>query len=81
MMDSFLRLRRQIIRYLAREVLRPVVGKKIVAALSTAAATAPLRLIDDTDPLTWEFTGFSQNGEDGVIDYLTRKCFIPLSIF
>ena len=72
-MDSFLRLRRQLLRYLAREVLRPIVGKKINVALSTAAATAPLRIIDDTDPITWEFTGFSQNGEDGIIDYLTRK--------
>ena len=73
MIDRFLRLKRQLIRYLAREVLRPIVGMKINAALSTAAATAPLRLIDDNDPVTWEFAGFSQNGEDGVIDYLTRK--------
>ena len=46
---------------------------KIITALSTAAATAPLRLLNDTDPASWEFTGFSQNGEDGVIDYLTRR--------
>ena len=73
MITKLLRLRRQLNRYLVREVLRPVVGKKINVALSTAAATAPLRLIDDTNPATWEFSGFSQNGEDGLIDYLTRR--------
>ena len=50
-----------------------MVGIKISTALATAAATAPLRIIADADPSTWEFTGFSQNGEDGIIDYLTRR--------
>ena len=54
---------------------------KINAALSTAAATAPLRLLDDTDPASWEFTGFSQNGEDGVVDVLTRRLLAPTRHF
>ena len=29
-----------------------------------------LRKIDPIDPRSWEFSGFSQNGEDGIIDYL-----------
>ena len=62
-------------------MLRPIVGIKINTALSTAAATAPLRMIDDTDPGTWEFTGFSQNGEDGVIDFLTRRLISPTRHF
>jgi len=35
--------------------------------------TAALRTIDDTNPVSWEFSAFSQNGEDGIIDYLTQK--------
>ena len=39
-------------------------------ALARGAASASLRRIDPTDPSSWEFSGFSQNGEDGVIDFL-----------
>jgi hypothetical protein len=41
-------------------------------AMARAAATAPLRVIDPTAPTSWEFSGFSQHGEDGIVDYLTR---------
>ena len=75
------RLRRRLVRYIAREILHPVVGKKITAALCAVAATAPLRSIDHTNPVTWEFAGFSQNGEDGVIDYLTRKAMHSTQYF
>ena len=46
-------------------------------ALSRGGATAGLRTIDPADPLSWEFSSFSQNGEDGIIDYLTRKINNP----
>jgi hypothetical protein len=39
-------------------------------ALNRAGVTAALRHIDPTDPLSWEFSGFSQHGEDGIIDVL-----------
>jgi len=42
-------------------------------AFSKAAVAAPLRQLDDSNPLTWEFSGFSQNNEDGIIDYLCSK--------
>jgi hypothetical protein len=45
---------------------------RIAIALARAAATSALRQIDPTDPSTWEFSGFSQNGEDGILDYLCR---------
>jgi hypothetical protein len=41
--------------------------------LSRAAATAGLRMINETNPISWEFSGFSQNGEDGIIDFLISK--------
>ena len=42
-------------------------------ALARGSATAVTRELDPVDPLTWEFSAFSQNGEDGIIDYLSRK--------
>jgi hypothetical protein len=46
---------------------------RIQLALSRAAATAGVRRIDHTAPWTWEFSGFSQNGEDGIIDFLISQ--------
>ena len=45
----------------------------ITMSLSRAGAVIPLRSTDPRFPCTWEFSGFSQNGEDGIIDYLTGK--------
>jgi len=38
--------------------------------LARGAATSGLRTIDGRDPLSWQFSGFSQNGEDGIISEL-----------
>ena len=38
--------------------------------LARGAATSSARRIDERSPESWEFAGFSQNGEDGVIDVL-----------
>jgi hypothetical protein len=46
---------------------------RIQLALARAAATAGLRKIDPTAPWTWEFSGFSQSGEDGIIDFLISQ--------
>lgn len=46
---------------------------RINNAFSKASVTSALRVIDETDPMTWEFSGFSQNGEDGISDFLSRK--------
>jgi hypothetical protein len=37
--------------------------------------------INDFKPYTWEFSGFSQNGEDGIIDFLTNKIRTPNKYF
>jgi len=39
-------------------------------AVSKGAAMMHARRIDLTVPATWEFSGFSQNGEDGILDVL-----------
>ena len=42
-------------------------------AISRCATGAATRNIRRTLPSTWEFSGFSQNGEDGIIDYLLNN--------
>ena len=39
-------------------------------SISRTAIGAATRVIDPLKPESWEFSGFSQNGEDGIIDYL-----------
>ncbi|MBL7647398.1 MAG: hypothetical protein JNK74_14525 [Candidatus Hydrogenedentes bacterium] len=46
---------------------------RVAAAYARAAATAAAREVDPTRPLSWEFSGFSQHGEDGIIDYLCAR--------
>ena len=54
---------------------------RIAMALARAAATSALRVIDPAVPSTWEFSGFSQNGEDGIIDYLCSRLLRPNRYF
>lgn len=54
---------------------------QINMALSRGAATRALRQTDPTNPNSWEFSGCSQNGEDGIIDFLTRRLLRPNRYF
>jgi len=47
--------------------------QRIGIALSKGAVMMNARNIDLTLPSTWEFSGFSQNGEDGILDVLRRQ--------
>ena len=47
--------------------------QRIIIALTKGAAMMQARSIDLTRPATWEFSGFSQNGEDGILDVLRRQ--------
>lgn len=47
--------------------------QKIAIAVSKGGAMMHARNIDLTQPATWEFSGFSQNGEDGILDVLRRQ--------
>lgn len=49
----------------------------ISMALARGAAASCCREIIASVPYTWEFSAFSQNGEDGIIDYLSRKIRKP----
>src|SRR5574341_1854921 len=58
--------------------------QRIGIALSKGGAMMHARNIDLTKPETWEFSGFSQNGEDGILDVLrsqllsTNRYFIEI---
>lgn len=47
--------------------------QRIAIALSKGAAMMHARNIDLKSPASWEFSGFSQNGEDGILDVLRRQ--------
>lgn len=51
--------------------------QRIAIALAKGAAMMQVRRVDLTNPATWEFSGFSQNGEDGIIEVLRRQLRSP----
>lgn len=54
---------------------------RMATAFSRAAATAAARKPEPTKPLSWEFSGFSQHGEDGIVDFLTGEMRKPNRYF
>ena len=55
--------------------------QRLCIALSKGSAMMQARDIDLGRPATWEFSGFSQNGEDGIIDVLRRQTLLSQSVF
>ncbi len=55
--------------------------QQIVMSLARAGASASVRVINISDPNSWEFSGFSQNGEDGIIDFLCQQIKHPNRYF
>jgi len=53
----------------------------ITMCLARGSASASSRSINPVIPSTWEFSGFSQNGEDGIIDFLRRHLLRPNNYF
>lgn len=47
--------------------------QKVNFSIARGAAASSLRTIDLRNPGTWEFSGFSQNGEDGLLDVLLKQ--------
>lgn len=43
---------------------------KISISINKGVLSSALRKIDETNPYSWEFSAFSQNGEDGIMDFL-----------
>jgi hypothetical protein len=47
--------------------------QRIAIALAKGGAMMHARKVDLRDPASWEFSGFSQNGEDGILDVLRNQ--------
>lgn len=47
--------------------------ERIAIALARGGAMRQARRVDERHPGTWEFSGFSQNGEDGILDVLRSR--------
>jgi hypothetical protein len=47
--------------------------QRIIINLTKGATSMVARIIDLKKPQTWEFSGFSQNGEDGILDVLRNN--------
>jgi hypothetical protein len=60
---------KHIVNYLADNRDR----QRIAIAMTKGGAMRLAREIDLSEPATWEFSGFSQNGEDGIIEILRRQ--------
>jgi len=60
--------------------LKPQTTTKITFKLNKASASRNATL-DKFNPYSWEFSGFSQNGEDGIISYLTTGIKNPNKYF
>ncbi len=60
----------RLINYLTFKRFLSDVNNKLIRG----AAGAAIRSIDASNPATWEFSGFSQNGEDGTINLLIGEC-------
>ena len=54
---------------------------RLEMALARGALNATTRHLDPSRPSTWEFSAFSQNGEDGIIDYLVSLIDEPTRYF
>lgn len=72
-----LKLLKKISRYL--HTLRSL--ERVSMSLARGGATSAARSVDLTRPSTWEFSGFSQNGEDGIIDVLLSNLKSPNRYF
>jgi hypothetical protein len=47
--------------------------QRIAIALAKGGVSRAARVVDLKDPVTWEFSGFSQNGEDGILEVLRSQ--------
>jgi hypothetical protein len=55
--------------------------QRINLGLSRGAVTSATRLVDLHNPISWEFSALSQNGEDGILDVLLSQLKQPNRYF
>jgi hypothetical protein len=69
---------KKIIKHLLKFFM---ISKDINTALSKGTLGSSTRMIDYSKPLTWEFSAFSQNGEDGILDVLVNNLINVNKVF
>jgi hypothetical protein len=72
---------RRLLSRLLRKAPEVLIEERVAARFARAAATAAARNFVLTNPLSWEFGGFSQHGEDGIIDTLCGMIQSPDRFF
>ncbi len=55
--------------------------QRIANGLARAAAVRAMQPLDPTRPCTWEVSALSQNGEDGITEFLTQRIRVPNRYF
>jgi hypothetical protein len=63
----------QMLRQVLENQRRLEVHTRVATAMARASLTRSLQPLNPADPNTWEFSGFSQHGEDGITEHLTRQ--------
>jgi len=67
----------KILRYLY--ALRSL--ERVNISITRGGVSRSTRALDERDPSTWEFSGFSQNGEDGIIEVILSHLKSPNRYF
>jgi hypothetical protein len=73
MLNIIEKIRYRIVKYRSDKVVN--------ARMLRGVLSSHLRKLDLSSPHTWEFSCFSQNGEDGILDVLTRNLIDPRKYF
>jgi hypothetical protein len=75
----------QKVKYVLNSFLKTLNGnanwQRINNSLSKGALSSSARSIVAENPLSWEFSAFSQNSEDGIISFLSDKIINPNKYF
>jgi hypothetical protein len=71
----------QMLRQVLENQRRLEAQTRVATAMARASLTRSLQPLNPADPNTWEFSGFSQHGEDGITEQLTRQLTQPNEFF
>ncbi len=71
----------KILGYRANYYAKRIYLNTLLNQAIARSAVGASRKIHPLEPFSWEFSGFSQNGEDGIIDYLISNLNAPNKYF
>lgn len=71
----------KLIEKIRYRIVKHQSAKVVNARMLRGILSSSLRNLDLSNPHSWEFSCFSQNGEDGILDVLTRQIRDPKKYF